>query len=362
MFRVFLILARNDLRSRLRSKAGIFWAFVFPILLLTVMLLAFGRSDTLGTVRLVFDGDTLGERAQTCQSAIEAAFGENGPVRASASGSRTSTAADDIVRITWPSHASEPVRVTYPFAGSLPAKAAARIVEIALVRCEAAARGMPAASLVRFENDLRAQPAIDYGGFFVTGILVMAFMSIGVMSGATEIATLRERNAFKMYACFPVPRFVFLASLIASRMVLMLASATTLVVVSKYGFGLPLPLASVHTLRALPVALLGAAMLLAFGTLLASRARTLAEVELWCNVTYYPLLFFGDLTIPLTAAPEWLRSALRVLPTNAFAVALRGVFIGEASYAQVAWPLAGLIAWTLVFLILATVSFRWHHD
>jgi ABC-2 type transport system permease protein len=182
------------------------------------------------------------------------------------------------------------------------------------------------------------------------------------MSSATEIATLRERNAFKMYACFPVPRFVFLASLFASRIVLMLASAATLLLAAKYVFGLPLPLTSVHTLRALPVVLLGAAMLLAFGAWLASHARTLAGVELLCNVAYYPLLFFGDLTIPLTAAPEWLRSALHVLPTTAFAVVLRGVFLAQASYAQVAWPLAGLIAWTLVFLILATLSFRWHHD
>jgi ABC-2 type transport system permease protein len=360
VLKVFLILTRNELRGQLRSKAGLFWAFIFPILLLTVMLLAFGHANSLGQVKLAFDGDLNAPQAKACGPAIDAAFAAGDTVRASRVA--PDTAGDDVVRVTWPSNAADPVRVTYDFNGAIAAKAASRIIEIALVRCAAAEKGVPSAGVVRFANDVHAKPPVDYGTFFATGILVMAFMSIGVISTATTIAALRERNTFKMYVCFPVSRFVFLASLIVSRVVMMLISAASLMLVATYGFHLHLPLWSTQALRAVPVILLGAAMLLSFGTLLASRARSLSEVELWCNATYYPLLFFSDLTIPLAAAPDWLRAALKVLPTSQFAIALRGVFIDNASYLQMAWPLAAMLGWTLIFLTTATLAFRWYHD
>ncbi|MET5020793.1 ABC transporter permease, partial [Burkholderia pseudomallei] len=75
-----------------------------------------------------------------------------------------------------------------------------------------------------------------------------------------------------------------------------------------------------------PVVLVGASMVLSLGSLLACRARSLAGAEAWCNLIYFQLLFFSDLTIPLRAAPHLLRVVLLVLQTNQFAVALLGVF------------------------------------
>lgn len=50
MLEVFLILTRNELLGQLRSKARLFWTFVFPILLMSVMLVAFGKHSSLGVV------------------------------------------------------------------------------------------------------------------------------------------------------------------------------------------------------------------------------------------------------------------------------------------------------------------------
>ena len=125
----------------------------------------------------------------------------------------------------------------------------------------------------------------------------MAFMAIGLNSTTTAIASLRERNTFKLYVCFPVSRGVFLAALIVARMIMMALSALVLLTVARVAFGIALPIAT-PGLRALPIVLLGAAMVLSIGVLLASRTKSLAAAELACNVTYYPLLFFSDLTIP----------------------------------------------------------------
>ena len=74
--------------------------------------------------------------------------------------------------------------------------------------------------------------------------------------------------------------------------------------------------------------LLGAAMVLSIGVLLASRTKSLAAAELACNVTYYPLLFFSDLTIPMRRA-GWLKAVLAFLPPTS-SRSLRGALVDGA--------------------------------
>ncbi|WP_244110081.1 hypothetical protein [Burkholderia arboris] len=72
------------------------------------------------------------------------------------------------------------------------------------------------------------------------------------------------------------------------------------------------------------------------------------------------MLFFSDLTIPMHDAPAWLKAALAFLPSNQFAVALRGALVDGAPYAQLAPQLLGMTACTALFLFAAARLFRWH--
>ena len=360
MAKVFAMLVRNELLGFMRSRSSLFWALVFPVFLLTVMLFAFGHSSSLGQVDVAFAGAPDTTYAQACRREIETRLSQSGTVqpRFVAAGATASSA--ERLTVVLAATDGQPTRVRYDFNGSLGVRAASRIVEMALARCTAEQRGIHTGELVRFENSLPAQRPFDYGTFFATGILIMSFMAIGLNSTAASIATLRERNTFKLYVCFPVSRMVFLGALIAARMVMMALSALVLLLVARFGFGIALPLWSAAALRAVPVVLLGAAMILSFGVLLASRAQSLAAAELACNVTYYPLLFFSDLTIPMNGAPSWLKDGLKLIPTNQFAVTLRGVLIDGAQYSHFAIPLAGMALSTLVFLLIASRAFRWH--
>ncbi|NKI69434.1 ABC transporter permease [Collimonas pratensis] len=370
MFKVLAILTRNELLGFFRSKSALFWALAFPILLLTVMLMAFGRPGSLGSVKVEFvnpaglaqDGSNAIDA--NCEAAIRQAFAGGDPVKAEFSNVAGSTAASaNAVRVRFPSSLAvgqQPLQVQYDFKGQLAVRAAARVIEIAAVRCVAAQRGIAAASLVHFENVASGAKPFDYGQFFVTGILVMVLMSLGVMSTALSIAGLREHNALKIYACFPVPKLVFLASIILSRVVMMLVSATTLLLVARYGYGIDISLWSLQTLHALPVVLLGGAMLLCVGILLASRTASVQETELLCHLVYYPALFFGNLTIPLNDAPSWLKNVLSVIPINQFVSVLRQVMIDGVSLPALWLPLLAMAAWTTLFLTASSFLFRWH--
>ena len=217
MFSILAILTRNELLGFFRSKSALFWALAFPILLLTVMLMAFGHPGSLGTVNVQFVDADQASSDTSCQLAIEQAFAGGDPVKASFSTvSSTAAPAADTVRIVFEAGA-EPLQVHYDFKGQLAVRAAARVIEIAAVRCSAAKRGIVSTDLVRFEDTASGAKPFDYGQFFTTGILVICLMSLGIMSTALSIASLREHNALKIYACFPVPKLVFLASILLSR-------------------------------------------------------------------------------------------------------------------------------------------------
>ncbi|MEB2549850.1 ABC transporter permease [Burkholderia gladioli] len=359
MTKVFAMLVRNELLGFLRSRASLFWTLVFPVFLLSVMLFAFGGSGSLGAVDVVFlaPGGATPYRA-ACQAAVTESLSRSDTVRASFGAPGAAPA--DRLAVTLGATPQQGATVRYDFNGSLGVRAASRIVEIALARCAATRLGLPAIAPVHFENSAPARRPFDYGSFFATGILVMSFMAIGLNSTATAIAALRERNTFKLYVCFPVSRGMFVAALIVARMAMMALSALVLLAVARFAFGIVLPIVTPAGLRALPIVLLGAAMVLSFGVLLASRAKSLAAAELACNVTYYPLLFFSDLTIPMHDAPHWIKASLAFLPTNQFAVALRGVLIDGASYGPFLPQLAGMALATLLFLGVAARTFRWH--
>ena len=373
MFKVLAILARNELLVFLRSKAALFWALVFPILLLTVMLMAFGRLNSVGSVKIEFihpPGLTQYGDVAHCQTAIRQAFASGDPVQAtfstiSGSAVASTVVSTNTVRVLLPSAFSfeqQPLQVQYDFKGPLAVRAAARMIEIAVVRCIAAQRDVVIAKLVHFDHVAGSDKPFDYGQFFVTGILVMVLMSLGVISTALSIASLRERNALKIYACFPIPTLVFLAAIILSRGLMMLISASTLLLVARYGYDIDIALWHPQTLHAVPVVLLGATMLLCVGILLASRNTSVQETELLCHLVYYPALFFGNLTIPLNDAPHWLTDILYVMPINQFVSLLRQVIIDGVALSALWLPLLVMAAWTALLLTMATFLFRWHKN
>ena len=103
MFSILAILTRNELLGFFRSKSALFWALAFPILLLTVMLMAFGHPGSLGTVNIQFlDADAQATSDNSCQLAIQQAFAGGDPVKANFSTvSSTAPLAADTVRIVF---------------------------------------------------------------------------------------------------------------------------------------------------------------------------------------------------------------------------------------------------------------------
>jgi len=369
MSKAFWILLRHELRNYLRGKPTMFWTFAFPIFLLAVMVLAFGRTGTLGTVGLELVDRDRSEASARYVDAMKDLFSRGDPVGARimpSDGSRPLP--KGTVRVIVPSGferalvAGTPstIEVRYDAGASVAVRTAAKVVDTFTTMFSVRMQKFPVAVSASLENVSQGPPPLRYVQYIVVGILVMALMSSGVVTTCIALASLREQNAFKAFSCLPMRKGDYLAAMLVTRALMMLAATFTLLVVAKYMVGLEIEILSLQTLNALIFIAAGSAMLLALGILLGARPRSVATATLVANIVYFPMFFLGDLTIPINDFPGAARRALSWLPVHDLAQSLRSVLFLGHSVAQEGTTLLLLLMWGVLFLVSARLLFRWN--
>jgi ABC-2 type transport system permease protein len=362
-----LTMIRNESMILLRDSSVLFWTLLFPFFFLAMMLFTYGRDGRMPTqvIEIVdLDGSAAAQRYEArladTFSAREFLPGTLHPARAQA------PIAEGALRITIPEdfgYAIEHgrgVRVTVTFdKDGVPAQLAARVVRAASLRFDADEAGRePMVDVVVDERG--AEPAFSFTHYTLTGALVMSMMSAGMTTICVAIAYRRERNGFKMMACFPVSAASFLASMLVSRMLLLVTAAFVLLFGARALFGIPLVLDAGRLAQTGVVVLVGGTMLLTLGIALAARLATVSAATFVTSLVYIALLFLSDLTMPLAAMPASVAAVMEHLPTARFVDALRHVLLRDDGLAAQRGALLEMAAWTALFALVAARTFRWH--
>lgn len=369
MAHAFATMVRNETMILVRDSTTMFWIIVFPFFFLFMMLFSYGSEGKLPPQRIeVVDLDRSPTSARFLDLVTStftekvAMDGHLVPV------DRDAPLAPKALRIELPEgfeyavqrHRTVDLGIRYEQDG-MATQFALRVFRALVVRFNADAAEAP--EVVDLHVDDRgAQPALSFTHYVLTGILVMSMMSAGMTTICIALAYRRERNGFKMMACMPVSPSMFLASMLASRMLVLCAAAVLLVIGGRVVFGIPIVLDAARLAQAALVVLLGGTMLLAMGTAMSARLATVGGASLATNLVYIALLFLSDLTMPLTAMPPQVSAVMRHLPTAEFVTALRHVLVGGQGLGQQAGLLAAMLGWTLLFGAIARLSFRWHRQ
>ncbi|WP_338846203.1 ABC transporter permease [Massilia sp. W12] len=355
----FWNLLQVDVRNFLRNKAAAFWTFGFPLLSLIIFMSAFGESGKLGQVGLVFiDQDKSPasgaliqhlKLALQSQQAVEVVF---------AAGEK------EQIELQIPAGFAERVqarqgvlldaRLQQPksMASDVALNIIASVADDYALRQLYQYRGIQLAT--------QAPPArakLPYAAYLVTGLLCMVVVSTALMGFVVPLVSARQAGHFRVFELLPVSRLsVVLAFSVSKFLVIVLAGLLL------FGFAALLyqpgfPLAPGPWLHALPVLLLGVAGFLALGLVLAARLRNSEWATLLCNLVYFPLIFLGNLFVPLDGAGP-LKQVLDVMPVNLFVHALRACLMqGDSIWSQTLflWEFGVLIVFSLAYASKAFV-------
>jgi ABC-2 type transport system permease protein len=189
---------------------------------------------------------------------------------------------------------------------------------------------------------------------FVPGLLVQLGIFGAAFVGFGLIEEIRSGVIERMRVT-PASRVALLAGRVLRDVVVLVVQGTVLVLTA-LAFGLRAPVGDL-VIGIVLVGVLGAAFAsasYAAGMLLKTE-DSMASV---LNSIAVPLLLLSGILLPMTLAPQWLRTVSEVNPVKHVVDAVRSVFLGHVGTATVAWGLVATIGLVVAGMAFGTHTFR----
>lgn len=338
-----LILAR--VREFWREPEAIFWVYVFPLVMVGALGIAF-RDRPVEAVRVAVQE---GPHAQTALAALESSPRFRPSIR-EADECRLSLRTGRVDLVVVPS-AELPLRYEYYFDPTRPESVLARSAADDALQ-QAAGRRDVAPSV----DHEQTEPGSRYIDFLVPGLLGMGLMGGGLWGVGFAVVDLRIRKLLKRYLATPMRRSHFLASVLVSRLIFTFPEVVLVLVFARLFFGVVSQ--GSYLLIALLI-FLGAFQFAGIGLLVASRARTIESVSGLMNAVMLPMWIGSGIFFTTERFPESVQPLLNLLPLTPVIHALRMVILEGAGLAGIGADLAAITAWGVVTFTLALRWFRW---
>jgi ABC-2 type transport system permease protein len=338
-----LTLAR--IREFLREPEAVFWVYVFPLVLVAALGVAF-RNRKVETFRIVVQrGDGAGP--------VCTALNGDPRFRATACDDpecrlRLRTGRADLMLVV-----SEKPRLRYEcyFDPTRSESVLARDSVDDFLQRSAGRR-----NAIAVQDHEIEEPGGRYIDFLVPGLLGMGLMGGGLWGVGFAVVDMRIRKLLKRYLATPMKRSHFMAALIISRLLFTVSEVLLLLVFARTIFGV----VSQGGYAAIGlVILLGSLEFSGIGLLVASRAETIETVSGLMNAVMLPMWIGSGIFFSTERFPAVVQPALSLLPLTPLIHALRSIMLEGTSIAHLGADLALITAWGCVASVLALRWFRW---
>jgi ABC-2 type transport system permease protein len=199
---------------------------------------------------------------------------------------------------------------------------------------------------------------VAYAQYFAPSIGIYALAVSCYTVPIFGLASARELGILKRVRGTPLSPWIYLAAWLLSVVVMGVAGAALMVVVSVPAFGVHIYPSLLPA--AVVTAFLGAACLAAIGLAVSTVVRRADTAPAISNLTLFPLLFLSGVFFPLEGAPGWLVTLAHVFPLSHIVEAFTACFSPYTSGSGFApRDLAEIALWGAGGLFVAVRRFRW---
>jgi ABC-2 type transport system permease protein len=201
------------------------------------------------------------------------------------------------------------------------------------------------------------EPGGRYVDFLVPGLLAMGLMGGGLWGVGFAIVDMRIRKLLKRFMATPMKRSHFLMGMMASRLVFMIPQIAILLLFSYLLFGVKV---FGNPFSLMLVIFIGAIEFSVIGLLVAARAQTLETVSGLMNMVMLPMYTLCGIFFSYERFPEIVQPLIRLLPLTPLIDALRALMLDGDSIFTLGPELLVMSFWCVVPFGLAMVFFRWN--
>ena len=363
-----LAITLANLKMMIRNRQGLFWALLFPLLLVVV----FGLFDFRGVTPtgLAVVDNSGGPKAEILRERLDGiAFLEREDLNADMPGALDearqrlvdgelgylllipngldSPAAENRAGST------EPVTLVYSTRNPERNQLVEGAVHSLVIELRSA--GQPVLPRDLVVSEVIDAPEVDYFDTVLLGLLGLGIMTNSIISIAVRISTYRNQAVLKRLLATPLPVWKFFAGEIIAHLLLAIVQALIILAVGVFVFG-----GEVHGNLGwvLLIVLLGTVVFLNIGFILSAWSSSPAAASGMGNAVALPMMFLAGTFFSTASLPWLLPYAAMVLPLTPMLDALREVAINSAPLWDT-WPhLAALGAWALATALIAVRVFR----
>lgn len=343
-------------RHYFRDRSSVFWGIAFPLILMALIGLAFGRSDTITfSIGFVDQGGGLlsqGLRRGLSEVPVFRVTDETDQAQALdelRKGRRT------LVVVVPPQNSGAPVRVFFDQARVQDSRTALVILERFVAEANMRLAGAP--QVVRIQaTGLAGQRRLRFFDFLLPGILAMTVMQTGLLGVTYVVAEYRQRLILKRILATPVHPLVFLGGLVGRYTVTNLVQIAIIVTVALTVFN--------ATIVGNPVMvgglmIYGTLMFVGMGFAISTVSRTPESANLLGSAIHFPMMFLSGTFWPREFMPEFMQPVIGLLPLTPLVDAMRAVAARGDSLVPYLLGLGYLGVWGTVAFAVALWRFRW---
>jgi imidazolonepropionase-like amidohydrolase/ABC-type multidrug transport system permease subunit len=193
----------------------------------------------------------------------------------------------------------------------------------------------------------------------VTMVLTIGILGSGFFGAGMRTVMDREANILRRFKVAPITAAPILISQMVVGLVHYIPVTVLMLALAHFLYGMPMP----ENPGSLAIfVLLGVCAFRAMGSIIGAVANSMNESQIIIQLLYFPMLFLGGATFPISIMPNWLQMVSQFIPTTYLSLGLNGILQGHETIWQNRESAGALLLTAVVGMFLAVKLFRWEKD
>lgn len=197
---------------------------------------------------------------------------------------------------------------------------------------------------------------IRFVDWIVPGIIGVNMMFSGVFGVGFVLVRYRKNGVLKRLKATPIGAFQFVSAQVASRFVIVVL--TSVFVFTATNVFLNFMMLGSYVLLLL-LTMVSVFCMISLGLIFATRIKSEELASGLMNIVTLPMLLLSGVFFSLEGTPQIMQTLSRALPLTHFIEGARSIMLDGAGVAELLPNFAILGGFTLAFLLIASLLFRW---
>lgn len=193
----------------------------------------------------------------------------------------------------------------------------------------------------------------------VTMVLTIGILGSGFFGAGMRTVMDREANILRRFKVAPITAAPILISQMVVGLVHYIPVTVLMLALAHFIYGMAIP----ENWGSLAIfVLIGVCAFRAMGSIIGAVANSMQESQIIIQLLYFPMLFLGGATFPISIMPNWLQMVSQFIPTTYLSLGLNGILQAHETIWQNLESAGALLLTAVVGMFLAVKLFRWEKE